>query len=48
MPNDIVMQLIKDVAKLKAQMEGLIMYQKVQMGALVAILAAVIGAWVAR
>lgn len=48
MPNDIVLRLIEDVAMLKAQVRSLITYQKWQMGALAAILAAVLGAWVAR
>jgi len=48
MPNSIVVKLLEDVAALKAQVEGLITYQKWQMGALAAILAAVIGAWIAR
>ena len=48
MPNEIVIQLLKDVAALKAQVEGLITYQRWQMGALAAILAAVIGAWLSR
>lgn len=36
------------LAKLEVRVEGLITYQKWQMGLLAAIIAAVIGAWVTR
>lgn len=49
MPNGkIAEQFFERLARVETKVEGLVMYQKVQMGALVAILAAVIGAWASR
>ena len=50
MPNRMedVKKFFERMAILETKVEGLIMYQKVQMGALVAILAAIIGGWVSR
>lgn len=48
MPNSIVTALLARVAVLEAKVESLIAYQRWQMGFLAAILAAVVGAWVAR
>lgn len=48
MPSNIVLQLMKQVAALEAKVEGLIVYQKWQMGALAAIFAAVVGAWMSK
>lgn len=48
MPTSIVIKLVEDVAKLKAQVANLIWYQKWQMGLLAAILAAVFGTWITR
>lgn len=48
MPSDIVVKLMDRIAKLEARVENLMSYQKWQMGALAAILAAVIGGLVSR
>lgn len=48
MPNSIVTELIRKVAKLEARVEVLFTYQKWQMGLLTAIFLAVLGAWVTR
>ena len=48
MPNSIVIELIKKVAKLEERVESLMSYQKWQMGLLTAILLAVFGAWVTK
>lgn len=48
MPNSIVTELIRKVAKLEARVENLFTYQKWQMGLLAAIFVTVLGAWVTR
>lgn len=48
MPNGIVIELIKKVAKLEARVENLVSYQKWQMGLLAAIFMAILGTWIAR
>lgn len=48
MPNGIVIELIKKVAKLEARVENLFSYQKWQMGLLAAIFLAILGSWVTR
>lgn len=41
-------QFFERLARVEAQVEGLISYQKWQLGALAAIFAAVVGAWMSR
>jgi len=48
MPNGIVIELIRKVAKMEARVENLMSYQKWQMGLLAAIFLAVLGTWITR
>ena len=41
-------EFFERLARVETRVEGLILYQKVQIGALTAIFAAVIGAWMRR
>lgn len=48
MPSDIVTKLIAKVAMLEAKVDGLMTYQKWQMGLLAAILLLAVQSWVSK